>query len=123
LLDGRVTLQSFGEKRLRDPALLDLMKKIRVVRAPEFAGRYPDAMPTGITVTTQAGRSYKKQVEIPLGHPLHAMSDREVEGKFRDLARGRLDRRRIDRLLDAIWTLEQAKDVGGIMGLLKVSRS
>jgi 2-methylcitrate dehydratase len=123
LLDGRVTLQSFGKKRLRDPALLDLMKKIRVVRAPEFAGRYPDAMPTGITVTTQAGRSYKKQVEIPLGHPLHAMSDREVEGKFRDLARGRLDRTRIDRLLDAIWTLEQAKDVGGIMGLLKVSRS
>jgi 2-methylcitrate dehydratase len=123
LLDGRVTLQSFGEKRLKDPALLDLMKKTRVVRAPEFVDRYPETMPTGITVTTQAGRSYKKQVDIPLGHPLHAMSDREVEEKFRDLARGRLDRTRIDRLLDAIWTLDQAKDLGSIMGLLRVSRS
>jgi 2-methylcitrate dehydratase len=122
LLDGRVTLQSFGERRLQDPAVLDLMKKTRVVRAPEFVDRYPEVMPTSIGVTTRAGRSYKKQVDIPLGHPLHAMSDREVEDKFRALARGRLDRARMSKLLDAIWTLDQAKDLGRIMYLLKVSR-
>jgi 2-methylcitrate dehydratase len=121
LLDGRVTLQSFSEKRLRDPALLDLMKKTRVVRAPEFVDRYPDAMPTSITITTKTGRSYKKQVDIPLGHPLHRMSDREVEEKFRDLARGRLDRTRMAKLLDAIWALDRAEDVGKTVGLLKVA--
>jgi 2-methylcitrate dehydratase len=121
LLDGRVTLQSFAEKRLKDPALLDLMKKTRVVRAPEFVDRYPETMPTSITVTTKTGRSYKKQVDIPLGHPLHRMSDQEVEEKFRVLARGRLDRGRIGKLLDAIWTLDRAEDVSKIVGLVKVA--
>jgi 2-methylcitrate dehydratase len=120
LLDGRVTLPSFGEKRLRDPVLLDLMKKTRVVRAAEFIDRYPDAMPTRITVTTETGRSYKKQTDIPLGHPLQPMSDREVAEKFLRLARGRLDRSRTATLVEAIWTLDEAKDLSGIMGLLKV---
>ncbi|HEX2056413.1 MAG TPA: hypothetical protein VHF07_07960, partial [Nitrospiraceae bacterium] len=121
LLDGKVTLQSFGEKRLKDPALLDLMKKTRVVRTPEFINRYPNAMPTSITVTTKTGRSYKKQVDIPLGHPLHRMSDQEVEEKFRNLVRGRLDRGRIGKLLDAIWTLDRAEDMSRIMSLLKMA--
>jgi 2-methylcitrate dehydratase len=121
LLDGRVTLQSFSEKRLRDPALHDLMKKTRVVRAPEFVDRYPETMPTSLTVRTQAGQSYKKQVDIPLGHPLHRMSDREVEDKFRRLGHGRLDRPRIAKLLDAVWTLDQAKDLSRMIGLLRVT--
>jgi 2-methylcitrate dehydratase len=121
LRDGRVTLHSFSEKRLEDPALRELMKKTRVVREPEFVDRYPASMPTRITVRTEAGRSYRKQVDIPLGHPLHPMTDREVEDKFRRLAQGRLDRRRITKLLEAVWTLEQAKDLSGLVSLLKVA--
>lgn len=123
LLDGRVTLQSFSEKRLGDPTLRDLMKKIRVVREVEFVDRYPEAMPTRLTVRTQVGRSYRKQVDIPLGHPLHRMSDREVEDKFRRLAQGRLDRTRIAQLLDVVWTLDQAKDLGRMVSLLKVTHA
>ena len=120
LRDGRVTLHSFIEKRLGDPALRELMKKTRVVREPEFVDRYPESMPTRITVRTQAGRSYRKQVDIPLGHPLHPMSDREVEEKFRRLVQGRLPRLRVSKLLDAVWTLDQAKDLSGLVSLLKV---
>ena len=120
LLDGRVTLHSFNEKRLGDPALRDLMKKIRVVREAAFVDRYPEAMPTRLTARTQAGRSYMKQVDIPLGHPLNRMSDREVEDKFRRLAQGRLDRARIAHLLDVVWTLDQTKDLGRMISLLKV---
>lgn len=120
LLDGLVTLQSFSEKRLRDPALHDLMKKTRVVRTPQFVDRYPETMPTTITVRTQPGRSYTKQVDIPLGHPFHAMSDREVEDKFRRLVHGRLNRPRIARLLDTVWTFDQAKDLSRLTSLLRV---
>ncbi len=120
LLDGRVTLQSFSEKRLGDPTLHELMKKIRVVREAEFVDRYPETMPTRLTARTPAGRSYMKQVDIPLGHPRHRMSDREVEDKFRRLASGRLDRSRIAELLDLVWALDQAKDLGKLITLLKV---
>ncbi len=122
LLDGRVTLNSFSDKRLQDPALRELMKKVRVVREPEFVDRYPDAMPTRITVRTMAGRSYSKQVDIPLGHPRQPMSDRDVENKFRRLASGRLDRSRINELIDVVWTLDRMKDVTGLITLLKVKK-
>ena len=122
LLDGRMTLNSFSEKRLQDPALVELMKKVRVVREPEFVHRYPDAMPTRITVRTMAGRSYSKQMDIPLGHPRQPMSDRDVESKFRRLASGRLDRSRINELIEVVWKLDRMKDITGLITLLKVQK-
>lgn len=120
LLNGKVTLHSFSSKQLRDSALHDLMKKVRVVRQPEFVGRYPETMPTRLTVRTVSGKPYTKQVEVPLGHPRNPMSDQELEGKFRRLASGRFDRARIDRIIGFVWTLDRVKDIGTLMPLLRV---
>lgn len=120
LLDGRVTLQSFTPARLRDTAVRHLMQKVRVVRQPEFVTRYPEAMPTRITVTTEAGKTYMKQVDIPLGHPGNPMSDRDLEAKLRRLASRRLDRARVDRLLRFVWELDRVEDIGALMPLLRV---
>lgn len=121
LLDGKVTLRSFEGKRLTDPALHELMQKVRVVPEPEFVGRYPETMATRITVRTKGGGNYVKQVDYPLGHPQHRMSDQEVEDKFRRLAVGRLDRARMTKVIDAVWKLDQLKDVGALLPLLKVN--
>jgi 2-methylcitrate dehydratase len=121
LLDGKVTLRSFEGKRLTDPALHELMQKVRVVPEPEFVGRYPETMATRITVRTKGGGNYVKQVDYPLGHPQHRMSDQEVEDKFCRLAVGKLDRARMTKVIDAVWKLDQLKDVGALMPLLKVN--
>jgi 2-methylcitrate dehydratase len=120
LHDGLVTLHSFSPKRLQDPGLQELMKKIRVVSRPEFAGRYPAAMPTRLTVRTRTGATYMQQVDLPLGHPGHPMSDQEVEDKLRRLATRRIERARMDRLIDFVWELEQIDDIGKLMPLLRV---
>jgi 2-methylcitrate dehydratase len=120
LLDGRMTLQSFGPKRLQDQALRDLMRKIRVVQQPEFVGRYPKAMPTRITVKTKAEKTYMSQVDLPVGHPGNPMSDRDLEAKVRRLAAGRLSRPRIDRLIEFIWTLDRVRDIRTLMPLLRI---
>lgn len=119
-LHGHVTLQSFGQKRLQDPAVRDLMKKIRVVPQPEFVGRYPRTMPTRITVKTEGGKTYMSQVDVPVGHPGNPMSDRDLEEKFRRLAARRLNRLRIDRLIEFVWNLDQVKDIGTLMPLLRI---
>ena len=122
LLDGTVTWRSFDAKRLGDARLLELMDKTRVVQAPDFIGRYPDAMPTRLTVRTDAGKDYTHQVDVPLGHPRNPMSDREVEDKFRSLAARQLSAARIQRIIDAVWTLDRCSDVAALMPLLKVGR-
>ncbi len=121
LLDGTVTLRSFGEKRLADPMLRGLMQKVRVVEQPEFIGRYPQAMPTRVTIRSAAGKDYVRQVDYPLGHPRHPMSDREVEDKFRTLATGKLGRAQISKVIELVWRLETVKDIGVLMPLLHIS--
>jgi len=122
LLDGTVTLQSFGPKRLNDAALQALMQKVRVVEQEEFKGWYPQAMPTRVSVRTAMGKEYVKQVDFPLGHPRNPMSDREVEEKFRTLAAGKLDRAQAGKVIDLVWKLDRLKDIGSLMPLLKVTR-
>jgi 2-methylcitrate dehydratase len=121
LQDGRVTLQSFGPKRLRDSALAELMKKIRVVRDDDFVGRYPAAMPSRITIRTHEGKLYTKQKDLPLGHPGNPMSDREVEAKFRSLAARRLGRTKTQRLIREVWQMDRLTDIGPLMRLMRVS--
>jgi 2-methylcitrate dehydratase len=122
LLDGKVTLRSFDRKRMKDPALHALIQLVRVVTQPEFVGRYPHAMSTRITVRTRSGKEYVQQVDYPLGHPRHPMSDRDVEDKFRRLAAGQMDRVRGRKVIDLIWRLDQVKDISTLMPLLRVTR-
>ena len=120
LLDGRVTLRSFETTRLTDPRLHALMQRIRVVPQSDFVGRYPQAMPTRVTVRTAAGHVYRQEVDYPLGHPKSPMSDRQVEEKFRILAGRKLDRARIGKLIESVWTLERLNDIGALMPLLRI---
>lgn len=122
LLDGTVTLRSFDARRIADPALHQLMQKVRVIQRPEFVGRYPQTMPTRLTVKTKAGDQYVQQVDVPLGHPKNPMSDREAEQKFRTLSARHVSRSRQERIIEFVWNLDAAKDVSLLIPLLKVTR-
>jgi 2-methylcitrate dehydratase len=120
LKEGPVTVRSFNARRLTDPDLLDLMRRIRVTTCDDFHGSYPQAMPTRVTVRTAAGKEYIKQVDYPLGHPKQPMSDREIEAKFRTLAAGKLAPARAERLIEMIWNLDKLRDVGAMMPWMRV---
>jgi len=120
LLDGKITLRSFDDARLTDPALHALMQKVRVVPWPGFVGRYPEAMPTRITVRTRTGNAYLQEVDHPLGHPKNPMSDRQVEDKFRLLAGKTLSRERMNAVIRSVWTLDRLRDIGKLMPLLRI---
>ncbi len=120
LVDGRVNMNSFSPKRLRDSRLHELMKKIHVVKLSELEHRYPTTMPTRLTIRTSQGRTHNQQVDQPLGHPGHPLSDQEVEEKLRRLASRRVDRAQLDRLIAFVWHLEEQKDIAACMPLLRV---
>jgi 2-methylcitrate dehydratase len=122
LLDGTVTARSFEPTRLTDPVLHALMQRVRIAELEGFRTRYPEAMPTRVTVRTISGKEYVRQADCPLGHPKNPMSDREVEEKFRSLAAGKLARARAGKVIDLVWKLDKLKDVSVLMPLLKVSR-
>ncbi|MBQ26755.1 MAG: 2-methylcitrate dehydratase [Nitrospiraceae bacterium] len=122
LLDGAVTLRSFESKRLRDPHVKELIHKTHVVEVDDFTDRYPQSMPTRVTVRTSSGMEYVKQVDCPLGHPKSPMADYQLEDKFLRLAARKLGSVQAGKVIDFVWKFETINDVGALMPLLRVEK-
>lgn len=120
LADGSVSLRSFAEDRISDPRLRELMGKVRVHRNPAFTARYPEAMPNEIRVELRSGKVLEARVSHARGHPQNPLGDAEIEEKFRALASGLLPGARVREILDRLWNLEEALELGSFLGLLRV---
>jgi len=118
LLEGKIDNSTYGEKKYRDPKILDFLKKITVVEDKALSSMYPEAVPNRVTVKLSSGKVVSKQVNYHKGHPKNPMSDRDVEDKFQRLTRKILDKNHARRILDAVWNLEKAKDVSKLVSMM-----
>jgi 2-methylcitrate dehydratase len=107
----------FGDEYRNDPGLLDLVSRIKVSVSEEANRRAPEAMLCDVTVTTRSGQHYSAEVAYHKGHYKNPLTDAEVETKFRSLAQDLLSPSQTDSLLDRLWHLEVAKDIGEILRL------
>jgi 2-methylcitrate dehydratase len=117
LADGDVTLAQFEPARFSDPALLDLVTKVKVYRDAELNKRYPAGIPNRLTVKMGDGRQLVKEVEFPRGHAKNPMTDAEVEEKFRKMVEPRYGKKRVQKILKACWELESLSKVRKLIKL------
>ncbi|MCI0642608.1 MAG: MmgE/PrpD family protein [Gemmataceae bacterium] len=117
LADGDVTLAQFEPERFLDPALLDLVAKVKVHRDAGLSARYPNGIPNRLTITLRDGRQLQKEVEFPRGHAHNPMTDAEVEHKFRTLVEPRYGKERVGKILKACWELENVQNPKQILTL------
>jgi 2-methylcitrate dehydratase len=94
------------------------MQKIKVVEDPAFAKPPGNAPSTRITATLDDGRRVTRQVDNMPSFPGQPISRAEVERKFRDNVGKRWSQERTGAILQALWTLERAPDVRGLLGEL-----
>jgi 2-methylcitrate dehydratase len=120
MFDGGITNESYAPDKLRDPKILAFMKKIAVQEDPAFAKPRGNAPPTRITVTRDDGRQFVRQVDDMPGFPGRPMERADAERKFRDNIARRWPADHIRAALDALWRLEAADDVAGLLGKLIV---
>ncbi|MEM0140150.1 MAG: MmgE/PrpD family protein [Ferroplasma sp.] len=83
---------------LTNAAINALMKKIRVTEVKEMTQQYPAKLPVKI-VANSNGRKYEAEIDLPKGHYLNPMTDREIESKFTRLTG-------MDDMLKDMWTME-----------------
>ena len=112
LIDGGAFPAQYTDERVLDPAVAALRDKIRATVDTSVA---EDA--AEVTVTLRDGRSITESVEHATGAPDNPMSDTHLESKFRTLARRVLSQSQADELLTALWALDSADDVTGVMAL------
>lgn len=113
LVRGRAGVADFEMPAVTDPALAAFRQKVTAV--------LDEALPRGaatVTLHLVDGREIRRSVVHPRGSFERPMSDAELEEKFRDNAAigGFSDRAEV--AVGAVWGLESAADVDGLMRAL-----
>jgi 2-methylcitrate dehydratase len=111
LLDGDVTRASFSDAKIRDPRVLGLLDKIKIVETAECNAGYPDGIPNNIIITLADGRTLARKVTYPRGHAGNPMTDDEVFAKFRGLAAGIVSDATAQRLIDTAMSMDELQDL------------
>ena len=120
LFHGDVEIGHFSDEYLSDPALLDLMQKVKVEVTEECNNLYPNAGANRVEVITSSGERFSEMVKYHRGHHRNPCTDEEIEHKFNSLTRGFLPSTQSKELLSMLWNLEQVDDIGSIMELLTI---
>ncbi len=121
LMHGAVESRHFEDPYLHDPALLDLVSRVKCSISKEADAREPEAMLCDLELRLKDGRQESVRVEYHRGHWRNPMSDAELNEKFRALARDVLPAGRADALLDTIWKLEELADLNALLALARVN--
>ena len=111
LADGDVTLASFDEAHLNDPALRELVQKIAIHRDAGLTARYPAGIPNRLTVTLTDGSQVVAENEFPRGHDRNPMTDDELRAKVEKLATGRMDADALEELRNTSFELPELENI------------
>jgi 2-methylcitrate dehydratase PrpD len=119
LLDGIVTFESsHDEKRMLDPKVLALRKKVTLIGDRALQKALPSRQGI-VTVTLKNGRKLRHHTKAVRGTAQNPMERAEVDEKCFHLLAPILGKGRARKLVDTVWTLEKVKDVRALRTLLR----
>ena len=122
LADGKVTTQSFKEKRILDPALRPLLGRIKVMAEPAFEALFPSLQPCEVTVVMTDGREVTDRMDYPMGDPRNPMTPHQMDDKFDALSDGLLSPGANGMAKAAIDDAENAPTITELMECLVADR-
>lgn len=117
LVRKKVLLDHFTEKFIRDPEVLGIAKKVKLIVKREFTGEYVE-----VTLKLKDGSKHTESVEFPKGSIQNPMTGEEQMQKFWDCVRyGRtsLPGSDIKNFVDIVDRLEKIDDVSVMSKLLR----
>ncbi len=117
---GAVTPRSFSRDYLYDPAIQALIDTISIEEDSDFTKRFSEEYNCHMELTTRSGKRLTAAVVHPKGFPGNALSDTELEAKFRPLATDVLSADQCNRALGILWSLEQAPNLTALFDSIVV---
>jgi 2-methylcitrate dehydratase PrpD len=114
LIDGHPRLESFEDRRTRDPRFLAALERI-VARPHHASVGSPLCWRHLVTVTTRHGERYECAVKRPRGHPRNPITADEVIEKFVVNAAS-LEPDRRNQVVDVVMNLEAWDDISMLTG-------
>jgi 2-methylcitrate dehydratase PrpD len=119
LIDGKVTFaSSHDEKRMRDRKVLALRSRVELHGDDVLSAAMPSRQGI-VEVSLSDGRELRRHTKAVRGTAENPMTRAEVDEKSYDLMAPVLGKSRARKLCDAIWKLEQIRDLRVLRPLLR----
>jgi 2-methylcitrate dehydratase PrpD len=116
LIYGRAGVAEYSDARTAEPAVQELGDRLTVQDDP--------ALPVGaaaVSLQTRDGRTLTVEVTQALGSLSRPMTDAQLEAKLREHAAITAPAVAVDRLIDAVWSLDRADDAAAVARLSAAS--
>lgn len=111
---GHAGTEDFSPERLRDPAMVRMMQKIRISADPGLSAMYPRKWPATVDIVKRSGERLTGRVDFPKGDPENPLSEAEVVGKFKRLTQNLITEKRAEALCRRVLAIDAAQDVSSL---------
>jgi 2-methylcitrate dehydratase PrpD len=101
LVEGAGGEKQFSNQAVNDPTVVALRSKVIPVATPGI-----DPAQVDMTIALKDGRSLHRFIPHAIGSVEVPMTDKQLEGKFADLADGVISASAIRRVMDACWNVD-----------------
>ena len=110
ILDGKVVIESFDDRRVLAEDVQDLIKKISIQIDPSLP-KNPDLRRHPVTIRLRDGREITGVQPLARGHWRYPLQRSEWVGKFRDNALRVLTEQNVEKIIELIDHLDDLDDV------------
>ena len=126
ILEGSLGLEQFADGRfgpdgVRDRAIAELLRRVRVVVADDLTAQYPGAWPVRLTLSMSSGTVERAASEYPRGNAENPVSTAELEKKFTTLVGSRFGTQTAAAMLNALHSIEESPDMADLFAPALVS--
>jgi len=116
---GDASIEQYRHDKLRDPQVLDVIKRIKAEIDPEIDSKGPgNRHAVKLTLRTRDGKILKKDMLHSPGSPQLPLQPEQIIRKFTTLASHTLPTKRIEQLVDLTQRLEKLENAGPIIEVL-----
>jgi 2-methylcitrate dehydratase PrpD len=126
LLEGTIGLEQFADHRfgndgVRDGAITELLRRVRVTVPGDLTAKYPGAWPVRLALSLNGGAVERAASEYPKGNAENPVSTAELEQKFGSLVGSRLGKDTAQAMLRALHSIERCPDMADLFAPALVS--
>jgi 2-methylcitrate dehydratase len=111
LIKGSNGFQDYNEKNIKDPQILNLIKKMKYIPDEKCEKLKVDGGPALVTIKLKDGTTYVEQIDYAKGTVQNPMTMEELKDKFKGLVSGIIPAKKTE---DIIRTVEELEDLDNI---------
>jgi 2-methylcitrate dehydratase PrpD len=116
ILDGDVFVDQFTADRIRDPRILEFIRKISIEADDSLdAEGSHKRHSVKVKILSRSGITFEHKVDYPKGNPRNPMTKTDIEAKFRKLTSNILPEKKVDQLLAKITDLDTLADCANLL--------